>query len=282
MVLQVGVLRYVRCFALWRRAVGDGVCRLGVAKGLDEHQTRMGVMQRLVVISGHSSGLGQALAAYYLAAGMRVMGLSRRLAPSHVHLTQAALDLSDSRALAAWLAGAEWYQAVRAADEVYLLNNAATVLPNALANQQAAEDVIAAVALNVTAPMLLSHALLRDARSGVGKRIVHISSGAGRRACVGWSVYGATKAALDHHAAVVAAENHPHLRIASIAPGVVDTDMQACIRSADAQLFPERARFEALHRSGGLQSAADTAQRIAAMVAADDFGQVVCADVRQP
>lgn len=238
--------------------------------------------QRWVIITGHSAGLGRALAAHYLAAGDAVWGLSRRVWPQAVGgLRQTALDLADSAALADWLTQPAWRQTVAAAAEILLINNAAVVTPNALAGRAEAADIMAAVALNLTAPVLLSNALLRDAAPGCLKTIVHISSGAGRKAYAGWSVYGATKAALDQHAAVLAAEGHPHLRVASIAPGVVDTAMQAQIRAASAAEFPLQPQFVALAGSGGLQTAEQTAAALAAMMAAADFGRAVCRDVRE-
>ena len=58
--------------------------------------------------------------------------------------------------------------------------------------------------------------------------------------------------------------------------------MQAAIRSSDAAVFPLRGRFDELHRQDLLQSPAATAAQVAAMIAAADFGQTVCRDVREP
>ena len=118
-------------------------------------------------------------------------------------------------------------------------------------------------------PELATNVATKLVSEGVNLVIGHICS-------------GATKAALDQHAQVLAAENHPNLRVGSIAPGVVDTDMQAAIRSSDAAVFPLRGRFDELHRQDLLQSPAATAAQVAAMIAAADFGQTVCRDVREP
>ena len=50
----------------------------------------------------------------------------------------------------------------------------------------------------------------------------------------------------------------------------------------DAAVFPLRGRFDELHRQDLLQSPAATAAQVAAMIAAADFGQTVCRDVREP
>ena len=104
-------------------------------------------------------------------------------------------------------------------------------------------------------------------------RIVHISSGAARRPIPGWSVYCATKAAVDQHALTVAAEALPGVRIGAIAPGVVDTGMQAEIRSSAE--FPGRASFVSLKETGGLLTPEESASRVLAIALADDFGTEV-------
>ena len=69
-------------------------------------------------------------------------------------------------------------------------------------------------------------------------------------------------------------------RVVSLAPGVIDTDMQVQLRSADAAGFPERAGFVALKENGQLTSAHDAAARVLAYLARADFGTNPVADVR--
>lgn len=235
-----------------------------------------------VIISGHSSGLGLALVEHYLSAGCRILGLSRRqaaLGPSE-NLLQHSVDLSRAEALAALLSDGLLDDFSAGAREIILINNAAAVAPNAVAGMQSAGEISTAVSLNIAAPLLLTNHLIACKPERSVLKIVHISSGAGRNAYPGWSVYGATKAALDHHARCIAAEQHAGVAIAAITPGVVDTDMQAEIRAADAGVFPIRQRFHDLKEQGGLSSPADTAARIAAMIAAPDFGSETLDDVR--
>lgn len=236
-----------------------------------------------VIISGHSAGLGLALSEYYLSQGCTVLGLARRRMddrPSE-RLQQYRIDLSDSRALSAWLASGLLQDFIRDADELVLINNAATVAPNAIAGRQDALAISRAVALNVTAPMLLSNAVIAAVPEALPLKIVHMSSGAGRHAYPGWSIYGASKAALDQHALCVAAEKHKNINIISVAPGVIDTGMQAEIRAAAPDDFPILARFQMLKEQGGLSNAEDVAKMIAAMIAAENFGETVLRDARE-
>lgn len=107
-----------------------------------------------------------------------------------------------------------------------------------------------------------------------------ISSGAGRSPTAGWGVYCATKAALDRYAEVVALEQGASLRIASVAPGVVDTGMQAEIRSTDPDRFPAIQRFIDLHAGQQLASPDAVAQRLLRLLESDQFGQNIIDDIR--
>lgn len=234
-----------------------------------------------LIITGHTRGLGRALAELYLQRGWQVLGLARGRADMvSPKLQQVRIDLADGAALAAWLSSGLLRDFLADADSILLANNAGTVSPNALLGRQRPSETLSAVALNVTAPLLLANAALAARPARVPLDILHIGSGAGRKNYPGWSVYGATKAALDHHARCVAAEGHENVRIACLAPGVVDTAMQGEIRAADEADFPMRPRFAALKEDGGLQSAEETAAKIAAYVESARFGEEAAADIR--
>lgn len=235
------------------------------------------------ILTGHSRGLGAAIADELLAAGIPVLALARHgnaeLAARHPELLrEVALDLADPAAVVAWLAGSALQDFLGETGEVLLINNAGTLGPVAPAGRQEAAAIARAVSLNVSAPLLLANALA--ARPGA-LRILHVSSGAARDAYPGWSIYGATKAALDHHARAVAQEGRPGLRICSLAPGVVDTDMQAEIRKLGPDQFPLLERFQALKRDGLLASPAAVAARLVAYLRDDDFGRQPVADLRK-
>ncbi|MFP5075301.1 SDR family NAD(P)-dependent oxidoreductase [Neisseria sp. WLZKY-1] len=234
-----------------------------------------------LIITGHTRGLGRALAELYLQRGWQVLGLARGRADMvSPKLRQVRIDLADGAALAAWLSSGLLRDFLADAGSILLANNAGTVSPNALLGRQRPSETLSAVALNVTAPLLLANAALAARPARVPLDILHIGSGAGRKNYPGWSVYGATKAALDHHARCVAAEGHENVRITCLAPGVVDTAMQGEIRAADEADFPMRPRFAALKEGGGLQSAEETAAKIAAYVESARFGEEAAADIR--
>ena len=244
----------------------------------------------VIVLTGASRGLGAALARGLAGRGTLMVTLARRPDPAlqaHARdrgceLEQIAADLSDPQAVAG--ASARMRELLSADAARYrLINNAGTVHP--VGRADALNDghaVVAALSLNVAAAVTLTAAFLQ-AVGGRGKdcRVLNISSGAGRNPNPGWAVYCATKAALDMYTRVAAAEQAAGgARLVSLAPGVVDTDMQADIRASDPAHFPALERFQAMHREGKLASPEAVAARLIDYLERDDFGATVVDDIR--
>ena len=123
------------------------------------------------------------------------------------------------------------------------------------------------------------------ATSGVKlRRIVNISSGAARRPVSGWSAYCAAKAGLEMASRVVALEAGQRglaIEVASLAPGVIDTPMQATVRGASAEEFADVERFRAMKAEGVLRPAADVAADILRLEAAGELAGDPVLDLRQ-
>jgi len=249
-------------------------------------------MKTLAIVTGHSRGLGAALVKACIAQSIHVWGLSRSAlqnpAPSvsaraTATLEQTAVDLSDPAALLSLTASNVWRDKLAVAERLLLINNAGLLTPIESVGAQPDSEILQAVTANVGAALVLANAFVRAAPATADRRIVHISSGAGRTAYAGWNVYCATKAALDHHARSMALEQQSaanRVRISSVAPGVIDTGMQAQIRSASEDAFPMRKKFEDLKSSGSLQSPDDVAKRLLAYLCSPDFGAEVVTDLR--
>jgi NAD(P)-dependent dehydrogenase (short-subunit alcohol dehydrogenase family) len=110
------------------------------------------------------------------------------------------------------------------------------------------------------------------ARPGPGL-LVNMSSGAATKPYEGWAVYCASKAAVDMVTEVVAREEREAGLVAvALAPGVVDTDMQALIRSTPAAAFPSVERFRRMHEEHAFNDADWVAQFILDMLADGSFG----------
>lgn len=230
------------------------------------------------IVTGHTQGLGAAIAAELQARGIAVLGLARGRSPLAT-IAQAELDLADPAALQAWLAGDALRAFLHQASEAFLVNNAGVVTPvGPLAAQDPAE-VLRAVTLNVGAPLALAAAFVRGAPQAA-RRILHVSSGAARNAYPGWAVYCATKAALDQHARAVLLDGDVRVRACSLAPGVIDTGMQATIRATSSDDFPLRQRFVDLKEGGALDAPAACARKLVDYLLAPGFGSEPVDDLR--
>ena len=234
------------------------------------------------IVTGHTRGLGAAIAEALLARGIAVLGIARTRssAPPTGEFSEVEIDLGDEKALAQWLARGDLAAFLHGASQAYLINNAGTVQPIGPGSAQTPDAIARAVMLNVAAPMMLASAFAAASAGVPDRRIAHVSSGAARNVYAGWSVYCATKAALDHHARAVALDAEPGLRIASVAPGVVDTDMQAEIRGTDTAQFPSRERFVEMKRGGQLASPQAAAGQFVAHLLDEAFGSNPAVDVR--
>ncbi|MBE2225038.1 MAG: SDR family NAD(P)-dependent oxidoreductase [Anaerolineae bacterium] len=105
---------------------------------------------------------------------------------------------------------------------------------------------------NLLGPMMLTQAALPYLRQNRG-RVIHVSSGAATYAIAGWSAYCATKGGLNQLSRALAIEEELVTSLA-VRPGVVDTEMQALIRTLGAEGMPEAAyqRFLNLKEKGEL------------------------------
>lgn len=236
------------------------------------------------IVTGHSKGLGAAIAGELLARGVPVLGLARggaaALAAQYPRLLQqVALDLSDAAALGQWMAGPALRDWLDGCGVALLVNNAGVVNPVGPLNEQDPAVVLRAVSLNVAAPLALAAAVVRAA-AGAETRILHISSGAARSAYPGWSVYCATKASLDQHARAVALDGDARVKAVSLAPGVIDTGMQEEIRATPESRFPMRERFVQMKSQGTLASPEQCARTVADYLLDARFGVKPVDDVR--
>ncbi|MBI2768100.1 MAG: SDR family NAD(P)-dependent oxidoreductase [Burkholderiales bacterium] len=250
--------------------------------------------QHLTILTGASRGMGLAMAEQLVAAGHHLLCISRKsndslaalAAAKGVSCEQWPQDLSRAESAAAKL---DTWLAVRGGAglaSVTLINNAGLMPPVAPLEGIAARDLADALRVNLEAPMLLTGAFLRVTASWKAQRkVLNISSGLGRRPMASQAAYCAAKAGMDHFTRCVALEEagRPNgAKLCSLAPGVIDTDMQVQLRGADASQFPDRANFIALKDKGGLDSPQQAAARVLAFLARADFGANPVADVRDP
>jgi benzil reductase ((S)-benzoin forming) len=240
-------------------------------------------MKQLCIVTGASRGLGRAIADQLAADGVTVLGLSRQ-APADASFEQWPCDLTDAAPVAARLA--QWLDGFAAHHfaDATLINNAAMITePKSLADTDAA-SLVAAVRVGLEAPLVLTAAFLRATRSWIGqRRVLHISSGLGRRGMASAGPYCAVKAALDNLARAQVLEEAAQVngaKVCSLAPGIIDTDMQVQLRGADPKAFPDREAFVAMKSERRLDSPALAAGKVLAYLKRADFGANPVGDVR--
>ena len=196
-------------------------------------------------ITGTSKGIGKAFAEHLLENPANyVIGMSRQCSIEHSNYRHFYLDLTDVNAVTDFK-----FELHSHPQKVYLINNAGSLGFIKPIGKLESETIIKNYTLNLIAPAILTNAFIQYYNTtDAEKVIVNISSGAARTPIDGWAVYCSSKAGLDMFSRVVDAEQkvragqpqeniHKGFRIFSIAPGVVDTNMQTEIRSASKEDF---------------------------------------------
>lgn len=243
----------------------------------------------LSIVTGGSRGLGLALVEQLLARGHHVLALARRPTalpvPAGARLESWTVDLADPLPVAARLADWLAAQEPAALASVTLVHNAGVVAPPAPLSASDPAALSNALRVGLEAPLVLSASFLHATEAWtVPRKLLFISSGLGRCAMAGSGSYCAAKAGMDHLARALALEEAAKAhgaRVVSLAPGVIDTDMQVQLRGADPALFPERMRFQSLKDKGQLDSPAQAAAKVLKVLDRDDFGTVPVSDVRE-
>ena len=202
---------------------------------------------RVAVITGASSGIGEASARALAADGHRLALLARRgdrVQALAEELGDGAIaieaDVTDRDSI---VAAAERVQAELGGADI-LINNAGVMLLAPFSSDQNAETR-QMVEVNLLGAMTATEVFLDQLRDGGGD-LVNISSVAGRTAGPGSSVYNATKWGLNGWSEALRKELQPDVRVMLIEPGAVATELTDHITHAGAkqsadQLYDELA-----------------------------------------
>ncbi|MFC7320129.1 (S)-benzoin forming benzil reductase [Halobacillus campisalis] len=224
------------------------------------------------IVTGDSKGLGQAIATEFIEKGIHVIGVSRTYNHSLEQLAKEKeadyshirCDFSDTDDLAQGIDKVMYLAFQKDSEMVYLVNNAGVIDPIETVGNLEADTLYKHMQINVNTPILMMNRFLKEAdEQGVTGRIINITSGAAEKSVHGWSVYSTGKAAINRFTETTALEQKEagkeHLVIA-FSPGVVDTDMQGEIRSADSSAFADVDKFKQLKEKGQLRSPETVAQ----------------------
>jgi NADP-dependent 3-hydroxy acid dehydrogenase YdfG len=191
---------------------------------------------RVAVITGASSGIGEATARALAVNGHRLALLARRAD----HIQALAAELGDG-AIAIEADVTDRDSIVEAAERVQselggadiLINNAGVMLVAPFSSEQK-DEIRQMVEVNLLGAMTATEVFLDQLRDGGGD-LVNISSVAGRTARAGNSVYNATKWGLNGWSEALRQELQPDVRVIVIEPGAVATELTDHITDAESK-----------------------------------------------
>ncbi len=216
-------------------------------------------MSRVILITGASRGLGAAAALAAAQQGAHLVINARNATKLEAVASTCREHGVQTIAIPGDISEPETSRRmVQAASEAFgrvdaVIHNAAVLSPIA----PIAQADLSAWEINWRVNLLAAVALLKESlpmlRESRG-RVVLVSSGAAIHPYPTWGAYCASKAALNHLAAVLAKEE-PNITALAFRPGIVDTDMQAQIREHGAGVMPPELyeKFLTYKREGRLQ-----------------------------
>lgn len=229
--------------------------------------------RKLAIITGGGTGIGRSLALQLASEEIELMIVGRRLAylkevaahfPNYIRIVNTDISTNQGRNALLTVVGD------RSID--FLVHNAGVIDPIEPLLSLELECFKSNFAINMEAPLFLTTELINNFSN---TRVLFLSSGAAYHAKKGWSAYCISKAAaqmLYQCCQEEIAENSAIFGILS--PGVVDTEMQSKIRSADA--VPENKKWGIeLKASGKLLTADDVGKFIAWVLLCSNSKQFV-------
>lgn len=218
------------------------------------------------IITGASKGLGEAIVKeligkdntiYYLSRSQNVK-LEELAAEKQMELIFEECDLSNIEQAQTIFTKILGSIDMQHANTITLINNAGMVNPIKNVGTIEKEEMISNVHLNLLTPMLLSEIFMKHMKNIPAQAVIaNITSGAANRPISGWSAYCSTKAGLNMFTSTIGVEQlegKGNVVAIGFSPGIMDTDMQETIRSADKDNFSSIDQFKEFHEKGMLRS----------------------------
>ncbi|EMY3553498.1 SDR family NAD(P)-dependent oxidoreductase [Flavobacterium psychrophilum] len=234
-------------------------------------------MKKILIITGGNKGIGSGIVWAYKNNDYQIISIARTLNLSleYKEVRQIILDLSKTEDLENTFS-----QILNTIDEntikrIIFINNAGTLGKIGRLENNSSSDIQNAIQVNTITPFLLTSLFLKETQNwNCSKKIINISSGAAVKPYYGWSLYCASKAAIDMMTKAVAVEQETiknRTKIIAIYPGVVDTDMQFQIRKSSLENFIDIQRFIDLKESNSLINIETIGQEIFKIDALENY-----------
>lgn len=217
---------------------------------------------KTAVITGASRGIGAGMAETFRAHGMRLALCARGPLPMEEgeDVLTARFDITDEAAVHGFAADA----ASKFGSLDLWVNNAGMLEPVVAARDLTADQLRHHLDVNLFGVLYGSQAFQRHVAGRDGEGVlINISSGAAWGGYAGWAAYCMGKAALDRLTETMALEeSRCGLRAYAVAPGIVDTEMQATIRASPEEVFPMVEKFHEYKSMNLFNSPSFVAERV--------------------
>lgn len=245
------------------------------------------------IITGTSRGLGKALAKALIEEKHQVFCISRNKDPELMDFAKKnpgnleffEFDLADKEAIRPLMKEIFQKIALDKTDGVFLVNNAGILAPAKRLEDCKDEEILNNLQVNLGAPLILTSAFINLTQGFKGdKKVINISSGAGKKPHYGWSNYCAAKAGVNLFTQSVGLEQEKSeypVKILSLAPAIMDTKMQEEIRSLDKKDFQELEKFKNYKKEGKLLDTEIVAEKVKELLLTGNFEQGELLDVRE-
>ncbi|MEH7110102.1 (S)-benzoin forming benzil reductase [Bacillus sp. JJ1764] len=211
---------------------------------------------KYAIVTGASKGLGEAIAKRMINEKIAVVSVSRT---ENDRLKKWALEKGvDYIHLSCNLSLEKEVQEVfmeiahlifqNDPNELLIFNNAGVIEPIHTVGNLDQTPIMRNIQINLIAPIYITNLFLGKAQQTDTKvQVINITSGAAVRPIEGWSIYCSSKAGLNMFTQTAAQEQkelNTHHKIIAFSPGIMDTDMQAQIRSSSEDAFKELEKFK--------------------------------------
>jgi benzil reductase ((S)-benzoin forming) len=228
-------------------------------------------MEKNILITGCSSGLGLALSNYYLQKGFKVYGISRNKSNiENINFTHIVFDLSELSQIKEILSPI--IKDISQIETVFL--NAGMLGKIRVLDELSTSEMQEVYKLNVYA----NKKLLDILKSIKVKNILAISSGASLTGYKGWGSYSLSKAGVNMLINLYSNEML-NTKLLAVAPGVIKTPMTDYIRfELDENIFPSAKKLS----EGLVQTPEETAIKLDNLInRIDEFESGSYVDVRK-
>ena len=236
--------------------------------------------QKTYLVTGASRGIGLELSLALATSGVNVILLARNtpLLEKSREMVQ-SISASSSIIICDLADNSSIDNAIMALNKDFqkidgIVHNAGMIAP-IMPMSKAPNDAWAEnIQVNLIGVQRLTKGIYPLMKASEHCRVTTISSGASLRPLESWSSYCVAKAGQDMWARCLAEEGkRDGITAISIAPGIVNTDMQKEIRSADSDDFPSLSSFVGYYENGDLSDAKDVAKKLLPLITTHSIEQ---------